>query len=311
MPLSEEQIDQFLREGFLTVQQVVPERYITDLQGEIERAIDEQAKTLYLAGEITQLHENLGFLQRATELNKESKKILGPVNGGNHSGQAMFRLLTCREILDIMEQLIGPEILASSIYRIRPKLPDRPEGIVPWHQDSGYFHTCADHHLVPTCWVPLMNATIKAGCMEVLPRSHKRGVFRHYKANLLAPSLTVHPDHLPEIKPVPVPVDIGDIVLLTNMTPHRSTDNTTNYIRWATDLRYNTPEVGDYGPGEAGFLARSKKNPAKVITDWREFDRVRKEHTPQSTVDRTWLRYDEETFINSSKRVDEDLPKLR
>ena len=58
MPLSEEQIDQFLREGFLTVQQVVPERYITDLQGEIERAIDEQAKTLYLAGEITQLHEN-------------------------------------------------------------------------------------------------------------------------------------------------------------------------------------------------------------------------------------------------------------
>ncbi|SVE41857.1 uncharacterized protein METZ01_LOCUS494711, partial [marine metagenome] len=48
MPLSEEQIGQFLREGFLTVQQVVPERYITDLQGEIERAIDEQAKTLYL-----------------------------------------------------------------------------------------------------------------------------------------------------------------------------------------------------------------------------------------------------------------------
>ena len=28
-----------------------------------------------------------------------------------------------------------------------------------------------------------------AGCMEVLPRSHKEGVFRHYTANLPFPKL--------------------------------------------------------------------------------------------------------------------------
>jgi len=109
----------------------------------------------------------------------------------------------------------------------------------------------------------------------------------------------------------PVPADIGDVVLMTNMTPHRSTDNTSGLIRWATDLRYNAPEAGDYGPGEAGFLARSARTPDRVLTDCREFNHLRKEHVPQSKVDRSWLKYDEETFADASKRVDKALPKLR
>lgn len=311
MPLTDAQLEHFHREGYLVAKDIVPQRYIAALQREIDAAIDAQAQKLYASGEITQLHEDLGFLHRAAELSKESDKIIAPVFSGNHSGRAMFELLTCPEILDVIEQLVGPEIIASSIYRIRPKLPDRPEGVVPWHQDSGYFHTCADDHLVPTCWVPLMDATVEAGCMEVLPRCHRRGVLRHYRANLLAPSLSVHPDHLPDVAPVPVPAAVGDIVLLTNLTPHRSTDNTSGLIRWATDLRYNAPEAGDYGPGEAGFLARSRRHPDQVLGDWQAFDRLRKGHVPQSKVDRSWLRYDEETFLDASKRVDQDAPLRR
>ncbi len=308
MPLSQDQLDHYHSEGYLVARNVIPQRYITELQQEIDQAVDTQAQKLHAEGALSQLHEELGFLHRATQLYGQSPKILGPVFSGNHSGRAMFNLLTCPEILDIMEQLVGPEIIASSIYRLRPKLPERPEGVVPWHQDSGYFDTCADTHLVPTCWVPLMNATVEAGCMEVLPRSHKQGVVRHYRANLLAPSLTIHPDHLPDPEPIPVPADIGDIVLLTNMTPHRSTDNTSGLIRWAADLRYNAPEAGDYGPGEAGFLARSNATPDQVITDWRAFDRLRREHVAQTSVDRSWLKYDEETFLDPAKRVDEDEP---
>ena len=43
----------------------------------------------------------------------------------------MFELLRCSELLDIMEPRVGPEIIAAGIYRVRPKLPVRPEGIVP------------------------------------------------------------------------------------------------------------------------------------------------------------------------------------
>jgi phytanoyl-CoA hydroxylase len=308
MPLTDAEIEHFHREGYLVARKVVPERYILELQEEINGAINTQAQKLHAAGDISQLHEELDFLHRATELYKESARIIDPVHSGNHAGRAMFGLLTCPQILDVMEQLIGPEIIASSIYRLRPKFPDRPEGVVPWHQDSGYFHTCADTHLVPTCWVPLMDATVETGCMEVVPRSHKQGVLRHYRANLLAPSLTVHPDHLPDTTPVPVPAGIGDIVLLTNLTPHRSTDNTSGLIRWAADLRYNAPAAGDYGPGEAEFLARSTETPEETLRDWRQFIRLRQEHVAQSKVDRSWLNYDEETFLDSAKRVDTDAP---
>eukprot|EP01048_Picozoa_sp_COSAG05_P026659 COSAG05_NODE_7392_length_818_cov_1.403338_1_plen_40_part_10 len=40
----------------------------------------------------------------------------------------MFELLSCPALLDVMEQLCGSEVIAAGIYRLRPKLPKRPEG---------------------------------------------------------------------------------------------------------------------------------------------------------------------------------------
>ena len=59
------------------------------------------------------------------------------------------------------------------------------------------FDSCADESTVITCWVPLMDATHEAGCMEVLPRVHNQGTLRHYNANVAGPGLAVHPDALP------------------------------------------------------------------------------------------------------------------
>lgn len=130
--------------------------------------------------------------------------------------------------------------------------------------------------------------------MQILPRAHQRGVLRHYGANVRAPGLTVHPDHIPDDtpRPVTVPCSVGDALLFGHMTPHRSShynlsaactsnllfarytsiesqsalsaqcrseENNSGFIRWAADLRYTPPEAGDWGPGEGGFLARSAK----------------------------------------------------
>ncbi|MBM3278573.1 MAG: phytanoyl-CoA dioxygenase family protein [Candidatus Handelsmanbacteria bacterium] len=295
--LTAAQIEFFREQGYLVAPGVIPAGVVEALQVEIDAAIDRQAHVLLAASKITALHADQGFLHRATAIAAECREILAPVDGGRHSGPAMFGLLTCPELLDVVGQLVGPEIVASSVYRIRPKLPFRPEGDVPWHQDSGYFHTMGDAHLILTCWVPLMNATVSAGCMEVVPRSHRHGVVRHYWAEVPAPPLTVHPDHLPPSDPVPVPADLGDVVLLSNLTCHRSTPNTAGVIRWAADLRYNAPEAGDYYPNEAGFLARSKSHPDQVLRDAAAFDRLRREHRPAGAVDRTWLKQAEETFV--------------
>ena len=120
-----------------------------------------------------------------------------------------------------------------------------------------------------TAWVPLMEATAETGPIQVLPRAHRRGVMRHYGANVVAPGLTVHPDHIPSDTPEPVTVacSIGDALLFGHMMPHRSEANDSDVIRWGADLRYTPPEAGDWGPGEGGFLARSAKGVAEGYPD--------------------------------------------
>jgi ectoine hydroxylase-related dioxygenase (phytanoyl-CoA dioxygenase family) len=300
MSLNDEQLTFFRNQGYLVATDVVPPAVIDDIRAEIDAVIDAKARQLLAADKITELHEGLGFLYRATAIAAECAEITHPVHSGTHAGPAMFRLLACPQILDVMEQLLGPEVIASSVYRLRPKLPDRPEGNVPWHQDSGYFGACGDDHLIVTCWVPLMNATVEAGCMEVVPQSHRHGIVRHYRADVAAPPLAVHPDHLPAGEPVPVPADIGDIVLLTNLTCHRSTPNTSGQIRWAADLRYNAPAAGNYYPSEAEFLARSAASPDAVLADAEAFFTLRREHTPDPAAaiePRGWLPQADETFI--------------
>ncbi len=299
--LREDELEQFQRDGYVVAKNIIPASYIHELRNELAQVVDYHARELYRAGRVTKLHEDLDDLHRLTELVKEAPEIIHPLSSGAHAGPAIFRLITCPDLLDVMEQLVGPEVEASSVYRVRPKLPWSPAGVVPWHQDQGYFHTMSDDKLVVTCWVPLMNATVEAGCMEVLPGSHKVGVARHFWAKNPAPPLTVHPDHLPETTPVPVPADIGDAVLMTNLTMHRSTDNTSGLIRWATDLRYESPEVGDFFPYEAAFMARSKKAPQSVLRDPHAFHTLRTQHVSKGGVDRWWLREDDETFIKKPR----------
>ena len=74
--------------------------------------------------------------------------------------------------------------------------------------------------------------------------------------------------------------------------------NRSGLIRWAIDLRYNAPGAGDYFAYEAGFLARSRAHPERVLRDPKAFVRLRKEHEPVGKVDRLeqWLPQAQETF---------------
>jgi len=301
--ISKEDLAFFRRENYVVVKDVIPRQLVSDVLEAIEGTVDETARRLLEDGKITQLHEDLDVLHRAAEIAKESREIMGPVTDGTPRWPALFRLMTCPELLDIVADLVGPEIVASSVYRVRPKLPFRPEGIVPWHQDQAYFGDASLDQLVLTCWVPLMNATVEAGCMEVMPGSHRNGLLRHYWGRTLAPSLTTHPDEMPDNEPVPVPADVGDVVLLSNLVCHRSTANNSGEIRWSLDLRYNGPDAGNFYPYEAEFMARSREDPGKVVTSADAFHDLRTNHVVTGELTYDWLPEDEETFMNGAPRL--------
>jgi hypothetical protein len=78
-------------------------------------------------------------------------------------------------ILDVMEALLGPDILVfTSTFFIKEP---RSDAITAWHQDATFFGLSPYEHV--TAWVAFSDATVEAGCMEFILGSHRWGQLRH------------------------------------------------------------------------------------------------------------------------------------
>ena len=79
------------------------------------------------------------------------------------------------EVLDAVEDLIGPDL---RLFHISVWSKEAGSGsYVSWHQDGTYFALEPACHV--TAWVALTDAPVEAGCMEVVPGSHKLGQLPH------------------------------------------------------------------------------------------------------------------------------------
>ena len=265
---------------------------------ELTGVIHKTALRLVAEGKLSQTYEEEPFETRLTRIYSETEEILPPIvgrAGGGHSGPEFFRFITHPAILAKVESLVGEEIVGSSVYRIRPKMPKYARGVVPWHQDSGYFSPHCDRELIVTCWIPLVDANEENGCLRVLPGMHSEGVLRHHK--IPRSYLVITPADLPKAEAVTVPVPIGGVLFMTNRTPHRSTSHTTDIVRWAIDVRYQSAEVPNnvgelpshfdgsrpdseiacYAP-EADFIVQSREHPQAVVSEWEEFNTLRQRY---------------------------------
>ena len=314
--LADPQVEFFRREGYLMVPGVFAAADLEPLRDEFTEVIHQTAVELQAAGKLSRLYQEEPFERRLSRIYAETDEILGPIvgrGGGGYSGPALFAVITHPRLLEVVESLIGPEIVASSVYRVRPKIPGMARGVVPWHQDSGYFNPHCDRDLIVTCWIPLVDATVENGCLEVLPRAHRQGVVRHYTEGPNGYLAIDDPDLPDTAAPVAVPVPLGGVLLLTNVTPHCSTPNHTDVVRWSLDLRYQhagvpnnvgeapqdftwerpDAEIACYPP-EADFVVQSARDPESVVRSAAEFNRIRQryERTRPPGPERGWIPYD-------------------
>lgn len=313
--LSPQQVSHFHDEGFVIVPDVFDPADLEPLRQELAEEIGRKAESLKSEGKLVNLHAQLDFDRRLAAIHRDSKengeaimRHLEGLRGGGFHAPEMFDVISHPKLLAAVSSLLGTEeIVSSSVYRIRPKLPNIGRGIVPWHQDSGYFATHCDKQLIITCWIPLVDATVENGCMQILPRTHQGDVARHHTGGN-AGFLVIKDDDLPDDprKAVTAICPRGGVVFMTNRTPHCSTPNYSDHIRWSIDLRYQSAEVpnnvglwpetldaeGNANPDfyekgnvacyppEADFLVQSRKDPA-AVTDFAEYERRRE------TYDRT------------------------
>jgi phytanoyl-CoA hydroxylase len=276
MRLTEEQVKTFQENGVLIAEGVVTDDDLAPVIAEYEAWIDAKARALHAEGKITELAEGQDFAHRFATLYAQSKDIASGMDIMFMRGPAIFNFLRNTNLLDAVECLVGPEILCNPIQHIRAKAPASSTGEgtnfynVPWHQDMAVTWDEADNSNIVTCWLALVDATVENGCMEVLPGVFKTGYLTHQPGDGGA---NIKPEVLPEIQPLVAEVKKGGIVFMHRCTPHRSTPNRTDSVRWSLDLRYQAVGTPTGRPFHPEFVARSAAHPETALTDHAEWSR--------------------------------------
>jgi phytanoyl-CoA hydroxylase len=146
------------------------------------------------------------------------------------------RLLFKPELLDLVEALIGPNIMLFEDQALwKPALTG---GRVFWHQDNAYWH-CSPENLV-SCWLTLDDVERENGAMQIIPGSHLRSTTHDSadKEEVLLKS-AVTPEE--EADAVVVDLPAGGCMFHHCRTLHCTAPNTTQRQRRAYAMHFMCP----------------------------------------------------------------------
>ena len=202
-----------------------------------------------------------------------------PVNGKwRYKSSLVFpwvnRLMRKPEILDVVEDLLGPNLMVWTTH-LYPKEPSDGR-FISWHQDSA--HWGLDSSKILTVWVALTEVNEANGCMRVMLGSHMGGIAPHRDTwdphNILTRGQTIDLE-IDETKAVWVPLQPGQASLHHVDMWHASKPNETTSRRVGVALRYITPEARQ---------ERVKTDFATLVRGKDHFGHFQPEAAPRTTM---------------------------
>ena len=293
--LTDAQIEQFHEEGYTVAEDVFdPEVDFRVLKQEYSDILDGTAAEMLEQGAIQSYDPQATFSDRVVSVWEQAGDVLlqrfdislpqenVTEDTPMYLGKGAFDLLTHRPLIDIVEQLLGPELYSNPVQHIRMRVPASKQPpsdeqtetgitlgtiVTPWHQDSGVITEDAERTDMLSVWVPVADVTAESGCLTVVPGSHKRGIVEHCPL----PTVQIPDQFVREDAAIPVPMRAGSALFFTRYTMHCARANRTDAIRWSFDLRYHP--TGQY-TGRSwfpGFVVRSKSDPLSVLADHGEW----------------------------------------
>jgi hypothetical protein len=150
----------------------------------------------------------------------------------------LFQWLFSDEVLDLVEDVIGPDIDLFSSHLIAKPVGGSMR--VPWHEDSAYWRDWIDPMEVVTVWLALDSSDEGNGCMYVVPRSHDKGFSEYYSVdpdkNLFMTE--IRKGQFDEKKAVPLVLAEGEASLHHAKLIHGSPANTSTRRRMGYTMRY-------------------------------------------------------------------------
>lgn len=230
MALTQEQLHHYHEQGWVVVPHFVDKATVARIKKEIgnphETMLNGTPKGVHIAWED---HQPAGTPKRILQL--MGSELVSP---------ELNRVIRSPEMLDIIEQIIGPEIILYHS-KLLMKAPHIGESHFPWHQDFQYWQYSQKQPTQINCALAIDPQTIENGCLHYVPGSHKQGLRPHdtFKASAFAIGMAGDIHAFPGL---PVEYDAGDICLFGSLVIHGSEQNRSDSSAVFNTCAYDIPD---------------------------------------------------------------------
>jgi hypothetical protein len=230
MALSESDIEQFQRDGYVSPIPVLSSQEAHGLRQKLQKVEVDQGGALY------------------PEQRSKSFMLFKWLND----------LIRDPRVLDPVEQLIGPDILLwNTIFWIKEA---GSKSFISWHQDTKYWGLSSDQ--VVTAWIALSPASIEAGCMRVMPGTHIGEVLNHEDRNHSDNMLTRGQEittGVDDDRAVFMPLEVGQMSIHNYRLAHASGPNESKDRRIGISMHFLPPDTEQIvGSWDCASLVRGK-----------------------------------------------------
>jgi len=250
--LSSEQIQQYQEQGFVVLDQVIPQDMLDEVKARaaqlVEQWVEDSPSHVFTTKDNNRSGDDY-FLESAEKIRcffeeeafgedgklvQERSLCINKIGHALHELDPVFSEFSHQAMLGQIAKDIGmqqPQIRQSMYIFKQPRIG----GEVNWHQDATFFYTTPQS--VVTYWFAIEDATLENGCLWVEPKGHK-GPLRE-RFNLDGRTTTMVPldaTPWPKESGQSVEVKAGSIVVFQGTLPHYSAPNRSSKSRQAYTL---------------------------------------------------------------------------
>lgn len=253
--LTQEQIDQYRRDGFIQLDNVITGSALNALRTAVEAAVAEESKDAKPSTEETARTTYEKIFNQKVDLWRR------------HPDVARFAL--SKSLGSIARRLEGVPMRMWHDQALF-KEPNSGNNKTPWHQDAVYWPH-VDRWRQTTIWIALKDATTENGCMAFVPGSQSLGP--QPPINLGAPTdLFESAPHVRKAKPEIRPLKAGSVTFHNGLCFHYAGPNKSSDTREAFAIIY-MPEDTRYS-GEPHIVTDAMGLEANTVFDPEKFPLV-------------------------------------
>ncbi|TJY42161.1 phytanoyl-CoA dioxygenase family protein [Cohnella pontilimi] len=170
-------------------------------------------------------------------LAEKGDKLSDELDTPHFRDKRLLEFLLADEVLDIVEPLIGPNIMLwSSHFICKDPYVGRA---TPWHEDSAYWNGRFDKYdKIVTVWLAIDRSTKENGCMRVIPGTHNNGFSEYEDVDMKINTFHAQIKNIDEDKAVYFELEPGECSLHDSRIIHGAAANTSPYRRCGYTMRF-------------------------------------------------------------------------